>query len=358
MGFICLIILINSFLLIRIVSNSSNSKGYAITRPLAVCGMLLFSLLVGFRYNMGVDKDFINYWNVAQYGSDYHEYHRFEVIPKLFADIVHYLNMPASAWFILMGASLIYFTLFSACRISNRFMPYVFCGLLLIYLSFDMNVMRQGVALSIFLCAVTYIGEKNWKKFILFMILAFGFHKSSIIWSLSYLLAFLNWEKHSFKIFVFLAAGSALIFKALDYLIPYLSFIISALGQGEISTLSDMDLLMMDEKGSGIGVIIRYIRWGVLLYFIPKIAKKYNDNQLYCLYALFIMGVVFDVFSMYSIILSRIALYPQVTELLLYPYVLRSCKNALIKIIAFFQILFLTYVLYQYLDNWQFVTMF
>ena len=90
------------------------------------------------------------------------------------------------------------------------------------------------------------------------------------------------------------------------------------------------------------------------MYYVPKIAKVNENHGLFCTYALFVMGVVMDLFSMHSIILARIAFYPKITELLLYPY-LFSYNNAFIKIIATLQVLFLTYVLYGYLDKWQFV---
>ena len=354
-GFLCLIVLIFTTALFRSAGKYSDTKGYALKMPQTILGVVVFSFLVGLRYNPVVDPDFLGYWGVAEYGSSFYEYDRIEILPRLLADVVHLFHWPPSAWFILMGGILAFFSLFAACRIRNRFMPIVFYGLMLLYLSFDMNVMRQGVAISVFLCAVTYIGERNWKKYLLFVALAYCFHKSSIIWSVSYFLTFLNWREKPLRYIVVIVLCSALAFKAFDYVLQNFGFVFTLLGKEQITNMADLDLMMMDKKGSGLGVIIRYIRWGVLLYFIPKIAKNSEDHGLFCIFILFVIGVVMDIFSMYSIILSRIAFYPQITELLLYPYVFIYKKSTLIKFIAIFQVLFLTYVLYGYLDKWQFV---
>lgn len=354
-GVFCLLILIICVSLFNIESKAPDNLGNATSRIVSYLGILVFALLVGLRYNPEVDPDFLNYWYVAQYGSEYHEYHRFEIFPRLIAYLVQHFHLPPSAWFIVMGAILAYFTLFAACRLRNRFMPYVFSGLVLLYLSFDMNVMRQGIAISVFLCAITYIGERNWKKFLLFMIIAFCFHKTSIIWSFSYFLTYINWERRPILYFGLVAILSALAFKFLDLIIPKLGVIFSILGRGQVSELSDLNLMIMEERGTGFGVILRYIRWFFLLCYIPKIAMDSHDRSLLCIYALFVMGVIMDTYSMYSIILSRVAIYPKISELLLYPYIFTCCRNSFVKVIMYIQVILMTYVLYNYLNSWNFV---
>lgn len=359
-GLFCFVILLVCFALVKSSSRYPNSKGYALFRPQALFALLLFSLFVGLRYNPDVDKDFMAYWEAAEGSLIYYEYDRFELLPRLLADFVHYFHLPPSVWFILMGAILMAFTLFAACRIDNKYMPIVFVGLLLMYLQFDMNVMRQGIAISVFLCAATYMADRNWKMFLLFMAIAFGFHRSSIIWVLLYPMTFLDYSGKYKKIIFFVVCLSALAVITVPLILDRMSFVLSILGKQSkndiISYVNELEI----EQGSGIGVIIQCVRWLFLLYYIPKIFRMESDNRLLILLSIFVIGTVMNLFVRYNMLLARMSLFPMIIELLLYPYVIDyGRKNAksgwVIKAMTIMQVVFLSYCLYRYLNEWNFV---
>ena len=334
-------------------------SGQPLLNKFTIGGIILFSLWVGLRYNPDIDPDFLNYWYVAQYGDGFYEYDRFEIIPRLLADINLWLGWGPSGWFIMMGALLAYFTLFAAHRLNPRFIAPAFVGMVLIYLSFDMNVMRQGVALSVFLCALTYIKDRNWKMYLLFMSIAFGFHRSSIIWSPIYLLTYLDWSRKIKWKFVIIEGGMLLAMSFLLILIQRFSFIFAMMNR-EINSATDIDFIEVENVRSGFGVVLKIVRWSLLAYYIPKIAKSVGDESLYILLAIVLMGVVMEPFGLNTIFIQRVSFYPQIVEILLYPYLLQYCKfnfraKFIIKPVMIMQVLLLTYVFSGYLSKWAFV---
>lgn len=372
MGLFCLLYLIFVLYLYKKASiQKVRSNKFIIIPGKAMLAIALFSLLVGLRYNdTTVDPDFMGYWDLAKYGlSDIRlqrEYDRFELIPRLLYDILFAYKLPPSVWFIVMGAVFAFFPTIAAVRINKRNLPVIIGGLLLLYLPFAMNGIRQGAAIAIFLCAITYIEEKNWKIFFILMAIAFGFHQSSIIWASVYLFAYFNWRRRA-KFYYFVIGGVVIVvFGALSFFLQNFGIVLTAMGQEGAVQAYGVDFMVTEDDGSGFGVVMRYIRWFLLLVYIPLIAKKDSDNRLYIIFAIFIIGAVMDVFSMYSILLSRVALYPKISELLLYPYLFDYIRKneynmkekvpvTLMKVIMFLQVTFLTYVLYSYLDRWHFV---
>lgn len=336
-------------------------SGQPLLNKFTIGGIILFSLWVGLRYNPDIDPDFLNYWYVAQYGDGFYEYDRFEIIPRLLADINLWLGWGPSGWFIMMGALLAYFTIFAAHRLNPRYIAPAFVGMVLIYLSFDMNVMRQGVALSVFLCALTYIKDRNWKMYLLFMAIAFGFHRSSIIWSPVYLLTYISWaERVKWKYFLFLG-GMFFAMSFLVILIQRFSFVFALMNK-EINSASDIDFIEAENVSSGFGVVLKYTRWLLLAYFIPKVAKAINNEELHIYLVLFLMGVVMDPFGMNTILIQRVSYYPLVIEILLYPYIIDYCRinarsRSFIKPILTIQVLLLTYVISGYFSKWAFVSL-
>lgn len=330
----------------------------------AILGMVIFAFFSGLRYNPVIDKDFLNYWEVAKFGNKCIEYERFEIMPKLLADIVQFFNLPPSAWFIMAGGLLIFFTMFAASRQKMAPLHVVFVGFVLLYLSFDMNVMRQGVALSSFLCAITYISEKNWKKYLLFALIALGFHTSTILWTPLYFFSYLHLERRTLFKLTVIGIASIIAMVSLVYLLSNFGFLFAAVGmESATQAIEKGGAMDMIEKGSGLGVIIRYLRWFLLFIFIPKIAKKTKDANLILLFSIFVIGVVMDYFTMYIMLVVRVSLYPKIVELLLYAYLLRLGNyiyvskpvENVVRLIVWLQVLFLSYVTLDYFSGWNFV---
>ena len=345
--------------------SASTSGVYYLKKNTILLGMAIFTLWVGLRYNMKSDPDFDGYWDMVETGSSNFYYDHLEIIPRLCIDLVYKAKLPTSTWFIMMGAFLTLFTTIAARRHNGKYLQLLFLSYILLYLTFDMNVVRQGVALSAMLCAFTYISEKKWKNYLFFAFLAFCFHRSSIIWTPLYFLTYLDWHKNVTKKYVLAILIIAIIMSFLLYFMSMFTFVFNIMQvtdrvQYRISggVIDDNDIVKVK---SGFGIVFRYIRWFFMCGYIPLIIKNMPyKKELRILFTIFLLGMAMDIFSMFEIGLARVALYPQIVEILLLPYLIEYCNlrkrgSILLMLVLLFQIIILGYQLGLYFSDWEIV---
>lgn len=322
--------------------------------------VLLFSLLTGLRYNdVNTDADFLSYYKIIEAGDSHYYYKHIELFPRLFIDVIHLFNLPPSIWFILMSICLMGFILWAARKNNGIYSAWVFLWFIAIYLSFCMNVVRQGVALAAVLCAITCIAEKDWKKYILFFIIAFAFHRTSLIWSPLYFLTFLDWQKETPNRYLLIAIITGILMLSIVFVISNVSFLFNMMQMSD--KVVDASKLVKSQDiivGSGFGVIFRYLRWIVLFYYIRHVAVCNNNIELKILLSIFIIGVIMDPFTMHSIAMGRVALYSQFVEVLIYPVIMKNCRAekdflGYMFLMALFGVLFAQVTIY--FSKWNFV---
>lgn len=329
---------------------------------LMIIGIIILSFFIGLRNNPGIDLDFQSYKLIVLQGCSHYYYEHIELLPRLFIDITNYFDLPYFGWFIMMAFSLSlpFFILFKQKNVHK--LSIVFLGFIFLYFSFSMNVVRQGVAMMYFLCAVTFLHDNKRKYFILFLIIAYYFHKSAILWMPLLLLSYLKLDNLSTrKIILFILIISTIcIF--LGFAISKMSSILNMIGYGDkinaaIAQTEDI------KRGSGLGILLRYFRWMLIVFFIPIISKHYNKQFLMQLYLIFIIGMFLDIVTMRTIILNRVALYPQMVELLLYPYLFdyttKQSKGffMIIRPMFLLQFIVLFYSILKYFSTWNFQTL-
>lgn len=361
MSIICILII----LFITLLFYYGSSKSLVNGKPLlfqgsSILAIILFSLLVGLRYNNGVDMDFKSYCKILKLGDQHYYYNHLELFPKLFVDIVHRFALPVYSWFIMMGVSLIFFLVFALRNDYKRYIAWAFIWFILLYLSFAMNVMRQGVALTAYLCAITCIPNRKWKEYIIFVGIAFCFHRTSIIWSPLYLLTYLDWENKHWRYYSLLAISIVVIFGSLSFFITKLSFVFDIMNMSDkIKNVNVVGKAEEIEIGSGLGILFRYIRWGVVFITSLIIARRNKDRSLFILLGIFLIGIVMNPFSMLNIAAGRVGLYLQVTEILIYPYIYDSVDKIkwgiLVKLLMIIQLSVLSYESIIYFSKWNFV---
>ena len=360
MAFFCLTITVIVYLLFLLSEKSIKQK--QISSFLMIIGIIVLTLFIGLRDNPDIDIDFQSYQQIILQGSSHYYYEHIELLPRLYINIIHNFGLPYFWWFIMMAFSLSLPFLILAKKTDVHKISIVYLGFIFLYFSFSMNCVRQGVAMMYFLCAVTYLQENYRKYFILFLIIAFCFHKSSILWSVLLLLSYFRLDSFkSKKIFIFILI-TALFCLSLSFAISNISHILTYIGYGDkinnaIAQTKDIEI------GSGLGILFRYIRWLLLLIFIPIISEHYNKRFLMQLYLIFIIGMCLDIVTMRTIILNRIALYPQMVELLLYPYLidytakLSKGRFLIIRPVLFIQFLILVFSISKYFSAWNFQTL-
>lgn len=101
-------------------------------------------------------------------------------------------------------------------NLAKRYSPYVMVSLIIFLLGSVQSffVLRQHLAIAITLFSYPYIINRDWKKFFLFMLLAFSFHQTAIIFVPVYFVYSINNKRklNLFFVLMFLAVYSAFIF--------------------------------------------------------------------------------------------------------------------------------------------------
>ena len=184
-------ILVYLFLLLTMmafVSKTFKIEGVALSNNIfgiknspLILAMLLFAVVFGMRYGVGVDhlgylddyKDILN----SQHSGKIME-PAFAFITNLFAAAsLHY-----SFYFSFLAFLQIFFLFYTFKRNEERVLPFLVLTLILggVYLSY-MNGIRQQLAFCIFVFSLEFIFKRKPIKHYLLILLAFMFHSSALL---------------------------------------------------------------------------------------------------------------------------------------------------------------------------------
>ncbi|KFC80954.1 EpsG family protein [Buttiauxella agrestis] len=141
--------------------------------------LFILFIICGFR-GANVDRDYQNYQFLMHLSASdifYPIEPTFKVISWMAVNIFQYDNL----LFILYSAIIIFFK----SKFIKRTSPYILLSLVVYfsntYLLHDMTQIRVGAASAIAFYALKYIVEKNRQKFFLFLLIAFAFHYTAIL---------------------------------------------------------------------------------------------------------------------------------------------------------------------------------
>lgn len=185
-------------------------------------------------------------------GTDYAIYSDYH-IPKVLSGDYFHIEPFSTLLFLLGGLSgsyqvifaLIHFLIlvFTIKAIYDQSVNYSFSFYLFFTLGFfnmSMNLMRQSIAIAIFLYALKYINQKNLGKYFLWIAIATMFHKTAFIY---FPLYFLNYISFSFKKlfgFILVLIPLSLFFDdILDFITKNLGIYRNYWGKTEMSTRID-----------------------------------------------------------------------------------------------------------------------
>ncbi len=149
-----------------------------------VSACILLSCIEGFRaYSIGTDTR----GYVASFVQLDDAYETYEICSKLLVDLVHIFTSNPTVYLIVCAFLTNGLILIAIHRLSDdrRYSLFLFVSLLFYFTSF--NAMRQAMAYAFVLNAFFYIREKKYIRFVLFVLIAVGFHSSALI-ALVYLL--------------------------------------------------------------------------------------------------------------------------------------------------------------------------
>ena len=307
--------------------------------------LLTFSFIVGTRYMVG--EDYESYMDIVTNGENHYYYEQMEFMNRFFVDLTNNLGLDFYWWFIFMAFTQLFFIGIAVKdNFKRAFSWIVFCFFLL-YISYYMNIVRQGAAMSCFICAVTFIKERKLYQYLAFIFLGFLFHHSTIFWLPMYWIV----NRELFKDI----RVQYILFLIFILALPYLMNLIiqKAMPVFELIGYSNQAASLINEQeadiavGSGLGIIFRYLRWGIIIAYYNKLKTFIGKETFIPLYNLFFIGILLDAATFEIIILNRIVMYGAIFEIFILGslfYYMTKTKNKFDQSIIFVLLVLQTYL--------------
>ena len=345
-----LIILIIFF---SIITTDKNKK---ITISIVV---ILFSLLSGLRhYSIGNDTyNYIrHFWGITQQGLFYIKNSRFEIG---YSYLVYFLTHLSENYTVFLLIVSFFINIMIGKFIYNYSKSPAFSLLLFILLRFffgEMNIMRQFIALCIFINSIKYIENRNFIKFTIVAIIASTIHSSALFAFFIYFLYNLKLSLNKKVICVIVATiVFFLLYKVLIYLTGFLgiysSYVTEYFGSNKLAS------------------IISFIISLLVYVFCNIIQKKYNKSiknddpleykRLNFYNNIAFVMIIINFLAIRISILDRVTDYYEIFYILLIPNTINMIKERKKRsawYIAVFVCFFAYFLAVTFLrPNWNFV---
>lgn len=279
---------------------------------------IIISIFLGGRYNVGTDwgnyKDFYDY--IATNGINWDN---LEPLYLLLNRTISITGFSSSFFFFcisIIQLSIVYFVFKDDKRIfALGMLVYFLCCL-----PISLNIIRQSLAICIFLYAIRYIGNSP-LKYILLITVAGLFHYSSFILLCVYVLSykcfsFIDNRRLSVILYILSVFGGAVLLGPILNLVP-----IDLLGYKYSNNLNNADLEM--SVNSGIGMIVNHVLNVIILWYLPKLKTAFAEKSYYLMVVsrAYIFGIILANIFGVSVFLSRLPLPLVMLKVILVPYI-------------------------------------
>lgn len=279
---------------------------YFDSRPRHIGGwlaLIIVSLLLGFRYNVGIDYEtYLECYLYTYYTGTPSS--SFEFGYTFLNNICARCNLHPGLFF-----SLIVFLqltpIYLALRGNRRLLIYAFVFYILTGTLFGaLNIQRQALSLSIFIYALQYIQKRNLIKYLICILVATSIHYSSLIlvpaYWFPYIQRFKLFEKPVIQLVLywFVVYFSDLLFDKL--LNSTESLLSQTIYFNYVPNLGDR----LMKVNSGIGIIFFILVDSVIILYSKKIGESFENFRTY--YPIFFIGIILSRIFGIDMLLSRI----------------------------------------------------
>ncbi|MCH1624886.1 EpsG family protein [Fredinandcohnia quinoae] len=271
-------------------------------------------------------------WNLVQEQKDF----GFGVLMVLLNYVSNHPQTIIIATSILINI-LVFRTLYKYCaRIELGIFLFITTGCF----ALSMNGIRQFIAAAIIFCAIKLVIEGKWKLYFFVVLLAATFHGSAIIMIPVYFI--IRRKAWSWSTFI-LTVCSILGYLSFNLLIPFISNVMAG-------TQYENNLNYLAEKDSGVNIIRIFVHAvPVILAFWKRkrLQEVWNKSDIFV--NLSVLNLIIMVFSYYSWIISRIAFYFQIFNILLIPLIIIFCFDKKTSLFLYYSC-FVLYTGYFYYE--------
>lgn len=326
---------------------SKSAKPKSILFPII---LVIFLLIGGLRYQVGSDwTSYMSLFNYAQVSTT-------SYINEVKTDcLFHYITAFIAKY--MGGYSLYVFLIFFVSFFMKFYVIKKFSNnvsfSMLIYLSglfiiFDINGIRQGLALSIIMLSLIFIYKRELLPFLLCILISFFIHTSSLIFLPFYFLSQIKLSNKQYALYSFILIALSI---TCSYLvITYVPGILEHLSDSYSNKMvyyGDSDIYGRNILLFDAASLRRILVWVIILY----LTKKDRDPFILMLKNSYLISlVIFFLFS-YSIeVAYRLSYYYSCFELILIPNILFNSYKNMSKInrnFRYFFYIFFFYLLYK-----------
>lgn len=286
---------------------------------------ILLSLIFGLRYNVGIDfKNYEHYFLTNGYANTTKEF--------FWAILNITIFKLGGDFFIVSLISIIITNVFIYLGIKKRKLNYqgLSIACILFFTNYSiifLNTIRQGIAVSIFFYATSFLLERNFSKYILFCIIGAMFHFSLLIVCPIFLIFYKsNWLKYiNFKIiclntflaYLFVAFNIAnKLLNIISSYIPYYSKYVNSI----FINASSSSILSL-------GVLMNVLTFLIITYFYTKSNNMSNSDTV-----LAAIGIIINILSISSYMFDRIGIYFSIHLIVALPFMVENIKLNTYKI--------------------------
>lgn len=287
--------------------------------------LLYLSILAGIRHGIGID--YFTYQNIFHGINDFSDYNYLE--PGFRLLVVFFKSIGVHSQWLFFVFALITLVLLVKSITKNSYYPLLslFLYLCIFYTGYVFNVLRQGIAMSIFLISLQYIEERRIWRVLLLSLIGTSIHYSGIFIIIGYIFTKISIKRKTYIILLLISIG--LIFASNLYAGKIISFMPAIISQKLISYSntfrSSIDL---------VGLIQRVLLFIPLLMYYPMLNKV--DKKFEIIFKLYFLGFLFySLFSFQGLLATRINMFYKILEILLIPYLFALRIKTFDKLLLF-----------------------
>lgn len=321
----------------RTVQTNYNTKQIPFLTWEVFAILLIFTVVFGCRYNVGVDYFNYEYYFKHEPSSD----SRIEFLFAFLTSCIRNIGFPKEVYFSLWVFLQLFFLLYTF-KNKRELMPYLIfafiCGQ---YFLLWMNVIRQDLATCIFIYSTKYIKEGKFFKYLFWIVVASGFHITALALIVFY--PIFKFKKDYFKsitlqlILLFMASyvylqGINLLGDDLDY---YLTILLNGTSYDHYAQQLGYFEQRTADAYLGASFITGFLIDFFLIVFSKSLKKYFNSDMFLIFYNLYFLGNILGLFLGQSILFLRPVRYLRYFELVVVSYLMYYLyKNFRKKIIC------------------------
>lgn len=327
---------------------------YSLRQTYLLCGLFIiaFSLIAGIRY--GIGKDYYSYQAIFHFVRNFSDYNYLEPGFRFIISFVKLMGISEKFLFFIFAFISLFFLFIGIRKNSHSPVLSAFIFLLVFYIGYTFNAMRQGVVMSIFIFILDDIEKRKLKKVTFFTILGMTMHYSAVFILVGYFFNKIKITRKKYILMTILLFGIILTSNLW-------ADIITGLAPGVVKAKLNLYSENFELGVDFISIMQRLLLLTPFLIYYPKLSE--NNEKFQGIFKLYFLGfVLYSIFSFQDTFATRVNMLFRILEIILLPYLLSININKFEKTMILFLIVCwatLTYLIeLNYPFNYPFKTVF